>query len=302
MDSGIVFDIKKYAIHDGPGIRTTVFLKGCPLRCWWCHNPEGQATNPELAYQASKCVKDCAKCVKACPNGAVSRTESGIEIDRKACRLKSECVEACPTGALKLSGRKMTTHEIMEEILKDRMFYENSGGGVTFSGGEPLMQLNFLDSLLLNCQKEEIHRVVDTSGYVPFDSFEKILDKVNLFFYDLKMMDDVKHRETTGVSNRLILDNLKRLDKTGAAIQIRIPLIPGVNDSWKNARQTGEFLQRLAHIKMINLLPYHRAAAQKYRSLGKTLQYPDVQAPTVESVHEIKSALESYGFPVQIGG
>lgn len=302
MKSGIIFDIKKYAIHDGPGIRTTVFLKGCPLHCWWCHNPEGQAAEPELTYQSGKCVIDCTQCIDACPTGAISRTESGIEIDRKACRLEAECVEACPAGALKLSGRTVTTAEIMEEILKDQIFYENSGGGVTFSGGEPLIQLDFLDSLLLSCRKEDIHRVVDTSGYVPFDSFERIADKVNLFFYDLKIMDDSKHQQATGVSNRLILDNLKRLDKTGAAIQIRIPVVPGFNSTRENACQTGEFLKNFSHVKMINLLPYHRAATQKYRSLGKTFMYPETKTPTGESVRKLKAVLESFGFPVQIGG
>jgi pyruvate formate lyase activating enzyme len=302
MDSGVIFDIKKYAIHDGPGIRTTVFLKGCPLSCWWCHNPEGQAAQPELTYQAGKCINNCNRCVETCPNGAISRTENGIEIDRAACLLEGACADICPTGALNFSGKTMTTKDVMQEIIKDRMFYENSGGGVTFSGGEPLMQLDFLESLLEDCRKEELHRIVDTSGYIPFDSFERILDKVNLFFYDLKVMDDAQHKETTGVSNQLILENLKKLDKSGAVIQIRIPVIPGVNDTRKNTRKTVEFLTRLKHIKMVNLLPYHRAAAQKYRSLGKIFKYPEIKAPTGESVREIKTELESYGFTVQIGG
>ena len=164
------------------------------------------------------------------------------------------------------------------------------------------MQLAFMESLLEDCREEELHRIVDTSGYVPFDSFERILDKVNLFFYDLKVMDEALHKKTTGVSNHLILENLQKLDKTGAVIQIRIPVIPGVNDTRENTRKTAEFLTNLKHIKMVNLLPYHRAAAQKYRSLGKIFKYPVIKAPTGESVRKIKTELESFGFTVQIGG
>lgn len=302
MVSGFIFDIKKYAIHDGPGIRTTVFLKGCPLCCWWCHNPEGQTTRPELTFQAGKCIKNCNQCVDACPHGAVFRTENGIDIDRRSCRMSTRCIEACPSGALKLSGQMMSAHDVMGEILKDRIFYENSGGGVTFSGGEPLMQMDFLESLLEECRKEDIHRAVDTSGYAPFDSFRRILDSVDLFLYDLKMMDDAKHQETTGVSNRLILENLQRLDQNGSPFHIRIPVIPGINDTKENAGQTGEFLKKLSQVEMINLLPYHKAATEKYRSLGKKYHYPNIEAPAGERVREIKAVLESFGFPVQIGG
>ena len=302
MESGVVFDIKKYAIHDGPGIRTTVFLKGCPLHCWWCHNPEGQSQNLELAYQPGKCLPDCEECVQACPQGAIIRSSDTIKIDREACLFTGRGVDACPSGALNRSGWKTTDEDIMEKILKDRIFYQNSGGGVTFSGGEPLMQLDFLNSLLDKCRKEEIHRALDTSGYVPFESFQRILDNVDLVLYDLKMMDDEQHKKTTGVSNQLILENLERIDRTGLPVQIRIPVIPGVNDTEKNARRTGGFLKKLNQVKKVHLLPYHRAAASKYRSLGKTYIHPDLKTPEEEKMRNIKSVLDSFGFPVQMGG
>ncbi|NOR15306.1 MAG: glycyl-radical enzyme activating protein [Candidatus Aminicenantes bacterium] len=302
MKSGLLFDIKHYAIHDGPGIRTTLFFKGCPLNCWWCHNPEGISPKPELMFKSSRCLPECSLCVQSCPNNALAKNNGLLHIETSQCRLVGECAKICPTLALEKIGYKLTVAEAMAVIEKDRIFQETSQGGVTFSGGEPLMQPEFLEALLDTCQQRGIHTILDTSGHAPYEILERIRKKVDLFFYDLKLMDENKHREVTGISNRLILDNLNKLAHTGSKIQIRIPLIPEVNTTQEEIAAMAEFITSLPGIEEISLLPYHKMGGQKYKNLNRPLSHPQAQVPSEEDIRGIQSQLEPYGFGIKIGG
>lgn len=226
MTSGIIFDVKRFSIHDGPGIRTTVFFKGCPLACLWCHNPESQSRAPQIMLRPSRCIA-CGACVDECAEGAITWNGGGVLTNRALCTSCGVCTQACVAEARELVGRKVTTAEIMAEISRDLAFYDESGGGVTFSGGEPLLQADFLLELLRECKRQEIHTAVDTSGAASWAALAQIAPFVDLFLYDLKLMDEARHKAATGAGNRLILDNLGRLAATGAAIQLRVALIPG---------------------------------------------------------------------------
>lgn len=298
---GVVFDLKRYALHDGPGIRTTVFFKGCPLRCWWCHNPESQVLAPELMFQKSRCT-GCGDCLVACREGALSLAGGELLIARDRCTRCGACAAACQAEALMMSGREMTVAEVMAELERDSLFYDESGGGVTFSGGEPLMQPEFLESLLRACRARGFHTALDTSGYAPWATLARVSEHVSLFLYDLKLMDDRKHREFTGVSNELILANLHELARRGSAIVVRLPLIPGVNDGLEDLRRTGEFVASLARPCPVNILPYHRAGIAKYAKLGRAYPLPEVQPPTGERLREVAAALAEFGLEVLIGG
>lgn len=300
IKKGIIFNVKKYAIDDGPGIRTTIFLKGCPLRCWWCHNPEGQVSEPELMYKKNRC-NGCGNCISNCPRKAISPLSHHVSIDRKQCDLCGNCSQKCPTDALAIIGKKITVGEIMEEIEKDLIFYDESEGGVTFSGGEPLLQPTFLTSLLEKCQKKTIHTTVDTCGYVPYEIIDKIRDKTDLFLYDIKALDDKKHRKYTGVSNKPILENFKKLAENGSNLLVRFPIIPGVNDDEDNIVQTAEFMLSCG-VNQIALLPYHRAGIEKYKSLGRVYRLEKTQSPSDRELNAIKKKLETLGLTVKIGG
>ncbi|MBD3415356.1 MAG: glycyl-radical enzyme activating protein [Candidatus Aminicenantes bacterium] len=301
MTTGIIFDLKKFAIHDGPGIRTTVFLKGCPLHCWWCHNPEGQSSNKDLFFNPEKCLEMCTDCITACPNQAITKNnDAGLLIDKNKCQLEGSCAESCPTQALSIIGHEINADELMKEILKDKTFYDHSKGGVTFSGGEPLVQLKFLNEVMQKCKHQNIHTVVDTCGLAPFEDFEKIMDKTDLFLYDLKMMDEKKHIQNTGYSNRKVLDNLKKLAKSGNRIYLRLPLIPDVNDSRENAQKTVDFIQTIPGIERIHLLPFHSAGTQKYQNLKRKTK--DTTPLSEERVKELKEIYLKNGFSVKIGG
>ena len=299
--SGMVFDIKRYSIHDGPGIRTTVFFKGCPLRCWWCHNPESQSLNPELMLRTNRCLL-CAACEQVCPQQAIHSLggeDTAMPVtDRSLCQVCGKCVEACYSGARELVGRKMTVSAVMAEIERERPFYDQSGGGVTFSGGEPLMQPAFLLALLHACREVELHTTLDTSGYAPWRVLEQALPLVDLFLYDLKLVDESRHRLYTGASNRLILRNLRRLSQAGANLVVRIPLVPGVNDDEQSLRLAGKYLSSLPRVAELELMPYHASAEAKYEALGMGYKLPGLKPPTPEKLAEAAQVLQSYGLRV----
>lgn len=299
---GLIFDIKRYAIHDGPGIRTTVFFKGCPLRCPWCHNPEGQEPKPEIAWHFKRCPRECRDCLSVCPENAIKKIGKSVKIDLSKCDLCGKCSDVCAYEALEIVGTERTVQEVMEEVEKDRIFFENSGGGVTFSGGEPLMQPDFLEDLLEQCKERNIQTALDTCGYDSPETLEKISDKVDLLLYDLKLLDEEKHKKYVVASNRIILENLKKLSKKGMKIIIRVPLIAGVNDDDENIRKISEFLLSLKNLKQINLLPYHKGGAEKYKRLKKKNPPYSFMATSVERTKKIKKMLEDYGFSVKVGG
>jgi pyruvate formate lyase activating enzyme len=300
IKKGIVFDVKRFAIDDGPGLRTTIFLKGCPLHCWWCHNPEGQVPAPELIYRNMRCT-GCDECVNICPRAAISCVGKSIVINREKCNLCGKCCQKCPTEALAIVGKEMSLNEVLKEIDKDLIFYGESEGGVTVSGGEPLFQLGFLNSLLVECKGRSIQTAVDTCGYARYKSFSKINSKVDIFLYDIKIMDEKKHRKYTGVSNKLILQNLKKLTDKGSNIQVRFPIVPGINDSEENVTRTAEFLVSCG-TKSISLLPYHRSGIEKYMGLGKTYKLGKTRSPSDQDMRKIKETFEAFGLKARIGG
>ena len=295
---GVVFDIKHYAIHDGPGIRTTVFLKGCPLDCAWCHNPESKHPQPEFMWWPTRCI-GCGCCEESCPEGAVTIGDKLI-IDEEKCIGCGSCVDECYAEALELVGREMSVEEVMEEVRRDSMFYRESGGGVTFSGGEPLMQLMFLAELLEACKREGFHTAVDTSGHAEQAALEKIMEYTDLFLYDVKHMDTEQHRKFTGASNVLVLSNLALL--RGRAVVVRVPLVPGVNDDEENIRRLGEYVSGLGFSDLC-LLPYHKVGSEKAQRLNRETGPQFVaEAPTDESLDRLRGVLTEYGLSVKIGG
>ncbi len=299
--SGLVFDIKRYAINDGPGIRIVVFLKGCNLNCVWCHNPEGISPKQERMYAQSKCIR-CGTCVAACPEQAIVLTEEGIVTDTSLCNLTGLCAAVCPTTALEMTGQPMTVDEIMTEIEKERVFMEQSGGGVTFSGGEPLLHPDFLIQLLDECGELGIHRAVDTAGLANTGILMEVARRTDLFLFDLKMMDPERHKKWTGVSNEKILGNLKMLAETGVPIIIRIPLIGGVNDDMENLNQTARFVASLAgEKKTVNLLPYHKIAQTKYTKLGRPDDFQLLNEPDKVALDQAVVIFKEYGIIATIG-
>jgi len=300
MTTGTIFNIQRYSIHDGPGIRTTVFLKGCSLNCWWCQNPESQLSGQEIVFWEDRCI-GCGACSTICPSGAI-QIKNGIPVtEKEKCILCGKCIEKCPALAREMIGKKMTIEEVLKEIEKDLVFYEESGGGVTFSGGEPLGQSEFLEELLNDCREKKIHTAVDTSGYVSWGILNKIHSKVNLFLYDLKIMDSERHKKYTGVSNEIILENLKKLSWVHNNIFVRFPLIPGINDNYQNIKEMGEFLSSLK-IAQVNLLPYHYIGVDKYRRLGRIYHLAATQPPSEEKLSEVSAILRKFNLNVKLRG
>jgi pyruvate formate lyase activating enzyme len=297
----MIFDIKRFAIHDGPGIRTTVFLKGCPLHCLWCHNPEGIEDGFELIARPSRCAR-CYSCVSACPLGAISENSGPVEIDRSRCDLCGKCVKVCMYEALEMAGRKINVKDVIEEVEKDRIFYEQSAGGATLSGGEPLGQPKFCQEILTALEERKIPSALDTSGLAPWDILAKTARKADVILYDLKIIDAKKHKKYTGVQNGLILDNLKKLSGMHKNIVIRIPLAAGVNDDEDNIRLTIDFLKPLKTIKNVSLLKYHKGGVEKYKNLGKASCFKIYESPSERRMEEIRRSFTTAGFTVKIGG
>jgi pyruvate formate lyase activating enzyme len=297
-----IFDIKRYSINDGPGIRITVFFKGCPFRCDWCHNPESFSRQIEKMYSATKCIGARA-CIENCPNHALTLTSDGIVTDASLCRLCGKCAEVCPTKAIEMTGYRETLDNILHEIEKERLVMDQSGGGVTFSGGEPLLHLPFLIKLIDACGERGFHRAVDTTGFTETDKLMEVAKRTDLFLYDLKHIDSKRHKQFTGVGNELILHNLQELAKTGAEINIRIPFIEGVNTDKETVNQTAAFVASLSGPKkQVNLLPYHNIAAHKYKKLGRVFEQSEMSEPSAEVLQQAVLAFQHYGLEVTIGG
>lgn len=301
MQTGLVFNIQKYSVQDGPGIRTTVFLKGCPLGCAWCHNPEGISTEPEIIVIKNRCTA-CGECQKVCPL-VLPAGRPGVESTRHSeCLLCEACVKACPTGARQIIGQSMTVAEVWAEIVKDRLFYEESGGGVTCSGGEPLLQPGFVMELFGVCRQHGFHTAVDTCGYGKQEDLLALASLTDLFLYDLKFVDDTRHRRYCGVSNISILENLKALDQAHSNLWIRIPLIPGLTESEDNLAALAGFIASLHSVRQINLLPYHASARHKFQRLGKPYLLEDLEPLRPDAAEKAAQKFLAFGLPVKIGG
>lgn len=295
---GWIFDIQRYSINDGPGIRTTVFFKSCPLGCLWCDNPESQAKMPELIYLSSLCTS-CYRCVDACPSGATTIGSDGrIRINRSLCQVCGKCAEVCPNAARVIIGKLMTVEEVFHVVSQDTLFYRNSGGGVTASGGEPTHQPEFLNALLTRCQEAGIHTTLDTCGLVDWKTLADILEHVELILYDLKHMDSEMCRKLTGVGNEIILQNLERIAKLKPVI-VRIPLIPGYTDSKTNIEALGEFLTSIG-ISRVDVVPYHQLGVGKYEGLGKKYTLSGVESMSEEQTEICRQILETYGLEVEV--
>jgi pyruvate formate lyase activating enzyme len=301
LTAGIVFDIRRFSIHDGPGIRTTVFLKGCPLECAWCHNPESQAADPELIMRPNRCLR-CGACVEACPEDAIRLGADGPITDLARCERCGLCTDACFSGARELAGRELTAAQVMAEIERDRPFYDESGGGATFSGGEPLLQPEFLLELLQTCRAGGIATALDTCGYAPYAVLDRIRPYVDLFLYDIKTLDDRKHRALTGVSNELIVRNLQALGKRGARIIVRVPVIPGINDGARELRAVGALVATLPSVVRVELLPYHRIGVEKYGRIAREYSLPELRPPSQEQMAVLAQILQQdSGLQVGVG-
>ena len=298
----LIFDIKRYAINDGPGIRMTIFTKGCPLSCVWCHNPESQSPHGQKMYTADKCI-GCLACVEACPENACELKPNGIVTDPELCKLCGTCAEVCPTKATEMTGQIISKEELFAKIENERVFFDQSGGGVTFSGGEPLQHADYLIEMLDELGERGIHRVVDTTGLAKTETLLKVASRTDHFLYDLKLMDSTKHKAWTGVPNEKILENLQILAETGATINIRIPLIKGVNADEENIRQTAEFVANLAgEKKTVNLLPYHNIAARKYQKLGGEYDPSGMETPSKAEQERCIEIFAEHGLEAIVGG
>lgn len=300
MKPAVVFNLQKFSVHDGPGIRTTVFFKGCPLRCQWCHNPESQDYRPELLYNAEKCTH-CGLCVKHCPEKALTLLPAGLTTDGGKCSVCGLCCEVCPNEARQTAGKNYSVAELVREIEKDRPFYEQSGGGVTLSGGEAISQTDFAIELARACHQRGIPVALDTCGHAPLEAFLSILPFITVFLYDIKHMDAAAHKRLTGVDNRLILGNLAALAQKGANINLRLPLIRDMNDTDDHIAQIITFIRPL-NIRIVNLLPYHAIAAGKYSQLGLDYEGKNFAPPPENRLQQLLNQFTAAGFTARIGG
>ena len=313
--TGKFFDIQGFSVHDGPGIRLTLFMKGCPLRCLWCHSPESQEFYTELNWMEVKCVgiEKCGQCLNVCPHDAIKPGKKKaaltgdqeeitlVTVDRHKCDNCGKCADACTSKALYMCGTDYTLDEIMERVRRDIPFFQRSGGGVTISGGECLWQVEFLEAVLKQCKAEGIHTAVDTTGYAKWENIERILPYTDLFLYDLKSMDSALHKQVTGVPNELILENAKKIAEHGGKFQIRIPTIPMVNDSKEAFDEVGKFICELGDsVEIVQLLPYHNLGVVKWDRLGRDHPALEAVPPTDEKMQGFKAQLEAMGLKCMI--
>jgi pyruvate formate lyase activating enzyme len=300
---GVIFNIQHYSIHDGPGIRTTVFLKGCPLRCLWCQNPESQDLKPVIFFNAEKCT-GCGMCMEVCPEAAIRIIDGKSATDRRLCKGVGKCAEICPNEARSLMGRYMSGAEVFEDVNADFIFYQDSGGGVTLSGGDPVGQPAFSIDILKRCRNAGIHTAIETCGCAKWDVLKTILKYTDLVLYDIKHMDPARHKQYTAVSNKLILDNAKKIRmELNLPMLARLPVIPGYNDSLDNLNAAARFIaNELGREVKVHLLPYHRLGETKYERMEKPGGCVRIEPPGDERMQELKQLFESYGLTVLIGG
>ena len=298
MNKAIVFNIQRFSIQDGPGIRTTVFLKGCPLRCLWCSNPESQNSFLEMGHRNTICIR-CGRCVEICPVKASSMTEEGIKIDRELCTNCGKCIQSCVVGARRFYGEVMSVDQVFQEVKRDKDFYQDSGGGVTASGGEPLLHADFVAELLQCCWENDIHTCIETCGYADKDAWEKVLPYTNLVLFDLKLMDPITHHKWTGESNEKIVDSLKLVAGSGVPVMIRIPVIPGVNDSDKNMKESAKYIRSLG-LKKVQLMPYHRYGASKYEILDRHYSLSELKPQSDKQLSEIINIFQTHDLDCEI--
>lgn len=296
---GLVFDIQRFSIHDGPGIRTIVFLKGCPLSCRWCSNPESQKLKPSIMYQSMNCIH-CGRCISACPNGAISSNNKWF-INRDICTACGECTKVCPTGALTLKGKKMTVEQVIKELKKDATNYRRSNGGITLSGGEPLVQSDFTKEILKACKGQGWHTAIETTGYASSEIIEEVFPYIDLALMDIKIIDSNVHKKYTGVSNKLILDNAHKISKITKVV-VRVPVIPEFNSKEEDILEICKFVNSLNKIDTIHLLPYHTYGENKYELLGRDYFMKGLKSLDKEKIDSLKCVVESQNLKCIIGG
>ncbi|MDO4732197.1 MAG: glycyl-radical enzyme activating protein [Bacillota bacterium] len=300
MTKAMITNIQKYSVHDGPGIRSTVFFKGCPLLCAWCHNPENQIFGTELVWRGEKCI-GCGSCIEACPRKALSAGSKSIQRDVESCIVCGKCADVCPTLAWEKLGEDYDLERLMKELSKDAVFYEQSGGGVTLSGGEPLSHADFAAEVLRACKEKAWHTAVDTCGFVPRSAFEKVLPYTDLFLYDIKQLDEEQHRLYMQTPIGPIVENLQWLMQQGANVWLRLPIIPGVNDDTEQISRVIS-LAKECGLRKVFLLPYHKMAAAKYQRMGMEYKLPDLEDPSMEQMEELRNVFAREGFETYIGG
>ena len=298
---GRIYSIQRFCIHDGPGIRTTVFFKGCPMSCLWCSNPESQCIEPEITYDKSLC-KLCGHCVNACPTSAISYDEPrvSIKIDKIKCDLCGICVKQCNYRALKFEGELLSVDDVVNVLERDKVFYDKSGGGITLSGGEVLLQPEFAQELIKECKQRNFNVAIETAGYTDEDTFRKTVKDVDLLLFDIKSVEDEKHRKFTGVSNLRIIENLFVARDMGKNVIIRVPVVPGFNDSILDMKAIANIAQR-AGINRVDLLLFHQFGAGKYNLLGKPYFMSDIDVLETHLVEELKNVFETQNIIVNIG-
>jgi len=296
--TGKIFNIQRYSTEDGPGIRTTVFLKGCPLRCIWCSNPESQDSEEEIAHRDSLCV-GCGACKEVCPTGAVeARPPSeglGVRIDRSKCTRCGECTRACVHGAMITYGSTMTVGEVFDEVMKDSLYYKTSGGGVTASGGEPLMQADFVAELFQRCRHMGIHTAVETSGYGTTDACLAVCREADLVLFDLKVLDPAEHERLTGRTNDVIVRNFEWLIESGLPVRVRVPLIPGENDGASDIEALAEYLSRMSNDIAVDVIPYHGYGENKYKMLDRNYELENMRVPSAKNVNKVVEVFTARG-------